>query len=54
MFKLICGTAEWLYEGPKAIHRAKFAAQLLMRRQGVKIAYITPYLHVGETIVVRR
>ena len=53
MFKLTVGkTVEWLYEGPKALKRAKFAARLLMRRLGVKVAYITPYGMDGETLIV--
>lgn len=54
MFKLIVGKQEWLYEGPRAVHRAKFAAKLMLRRLNLQTAYITPYLHAGETIIVKR
>ncbi len=52
MFKLTVGKLEWLYEGPKAVKRAKFAARIMMRRLGVKVAYITPFDCDGETIIV--
>jgi hypothetical protein len=54
MFKLIIdGNLEWLYEGPNAVKRAKFAAKLMLRRLGLKTAYIMPYGGMqGETIIV--
>lgn len=54
MFKLIVGQTEWLYDGPKALKRAKFAARLMMRRLNVKTAYIVPYGMEGETLIVSR
>lgn len=53
-YTMSCGNVQWLYEGPQAIHRAKFAAKLLMRRMGLKVAFIMPYLVDGETIIVER
>ena len=52
MFKLLVGDKEWLYEGPKALKRAKFAARLMMRRLGVRVAYIIPADCDGETIIL--
>jgi hypothetical protein len=51
-YVLRVGSHEWLYSGKSAIHRATFAAQLMMRRCNVRIATISPYLFVGETIRV--
>jgi hypothetical protein len=58
MWKLIMPGREWLYEGPKALHRAKFAAKLMLRRKeytDYKAVFIVPYGGFeGETFVVSR
>lgn len=53
-YKLIVGNREWLYEGPKAIKRARFAGKILLRRLGLKVGYIVPYGFVGETLIVQK
>lgn len=55
MWKLILPNHEWLYDGPRALHRAKFAAKLMLRRLNCKLAYIMPYGGFeGETFIVKR
>jgi hypothetical protein len=58
MWKLILPGQEWLYEGPRALHRAKFAAKLMLRRAKYKdypAAFIMPYGGFeGETFIVKR
>jgi hypothetical protein len=43
MFKLIVGKTQWLFDGRHVHQRAKFAAEILMRRQHVKTAELVPY-----------
>lgn len=57
MWKLILvpGEREWLYEGPRALHRARFAAKLMIRRLGLAHADIVPYGgFVAEPIRIKR
>lgn len=43
MFKLCVGNVEWLFDGDRALRRARFAGHILMRRLGVKCGVILPY-----------
>jgi hypothetical protein len=56
MYKLVVGETQWLYDGPEAIRQATFAAHILMRRQGISVAFIVPYggSAGGEAIVINR
>lgn len=54
MYILKVAGREWLFDGEKALRRARKAAQLLMRRWAVKRAEITPYCMIGDSYVIRR
>jgi hypothetical protein len=51
MYILKVAGHEWLYDN---LRKARSAAQLLMRRWGVKRAEISPYCMIGDTLVLRR